>query len=122
MSRERGQIYENIAADYLQQQGLSLITRNFQCKAGELDLVCLDNKTLVFVEVKFRKNSLFGSALEMVSVSKQKKLVRTAELFLLQNRKYRAHPCRFDVFAITGYNNKQQSEKLDWIKNAFLIT
>ncbi len=123
MSRERGRIYEELAADYLISRGLCVVSKNFYCKSGELDLVCREQQELVFVEVKFRKNAAFGNPTEMISFSKQRKLAKTAEFFLLQNSQYRDLPCRFDVVGITGQTPGQQnSPKIDWIKNAFLIT
>ena len=69
-----GQAAEDAAALLLQQQGLQLIERNFGCKTGEIDLILQDNGQLVFVEVRFRKNQLFGGAAASVTPAKQKKL------------------------------------------------
>ena len=57
-----GQLGEDQALIYLQQQGLHLLERNFRCKAGEIDLVMQDGKVLVFVEVRLRSDSKFGGA------------------------------------------------------------
>ncbi len=115
MSRQSGKEHEQQAADYLRQQGLKLLTQNFHAYRGELDLVMLDRKTLVFVEVRFRKNSAYGSAAETVTYKKQQRLVMAAQHYLQTNRQHCHLPCRFDVIAIN-------STKIDWIKNAFLIT
>lgn len=123
MSRERGKYYEQLAAQHLERNGLEIIRQNFLCRAGEIDLVCRDGHTLVFVEVKYRNNARFGSAVEMISSSKQQKLIRSAQFFLQRQAQYQYLPCRFDVVAITGCAaNGNNQAKLDWIKNAFLIT
>ncbi len=117
MSRTRGSTYEQRAADYLTRQGLVVLRQNVQIIRGEIDLIALDGGTLVFVEVKYRKHSRFGEAREMLSLKKQRLIIRTAELFLQRQPRYRHMPCRFDLIAITG-----ETAKLDWIKSAFLIT
>ena len=119
MSRKQGQHYEKIAADYLVKQGLKLLTTNYQVYRGELDLVLLDNQVLVFAEVKYRKHSTFGSAAEMVNFKKQKHLAIAASVFLKANPFHTNRACRFDVVAMSGDPDKL---KIDWIKNAFLIT
>ncbi|MEJ2214267.1 MAG: YraN family protein [Gammaproteobacteria bacterium] len=119
MSRKQGQHYEDIAAEYLVKQGLKLLTRNYQVYRGELDLVLLDKKILVFAEVKYRKNSRFGSAAEMVNWKKQQHLAFAANTFLKMHPAYLNNSCRFDVLAMSG---NSEDPKIDWIKNAFLIT
>lgn len=98
-----GQESERLAEQFLLQQGLTLVTRNYRCKAGEIDLIMQDREHLVFVEVRFRNNRRYGSASESVTHFKQQKLIRAAE-FYLQSRYTRRQlpPCRFDVVAIDG--------------------
>ena len=119
MSRKQGQQYESIAADYLVKQGLKLIASNYQVYRGELDLVLLDQQVVVFTEVKYRKHSRFGSAAEMVNLKKQKHLAIAANTFLKIHPAYANNACRFDVIAMSGNSDNL---KIDWIKNAFLIT
>jgi putative endonuclease len=111
-----GAASEQIAEDYLQARGLITVAKNIRFKAGELDLVCLDGKELVFVEVRFRKNNTFGSAVETVTRAKQRKVIKAAALFLQQNREWEKHIMRFDVIGIDA------THKIDWIKGAFLAT
>lgn len=108
-----GQQYEQLALQYLQQQGLVLVQQNYQCKAGEIDLVMRDAATLVFVEVKYRASSAFGGALAAVSYTKQQKLLRTSRWYLQQHRLSNT-PCRLDVLAIEGSAPYQYQ----WLKNA----
>jgi len=80
----------------------------------------LDKKTLVFVEVRFRKNNFFGGGLESVTATKQLKLRRTAELFLQQNTRY--ENARFDVVSMSKNNQTSKNKQaycFDWIQNAF---
>jgi len=116
-TRQTGQFSESIAATYLLKNGLKEVTRNFNCKMGEIDLIMLDQQTLVFVEVKYRKNATFGGAMAAISPSKQIKLQKSAN-FYLQKQQLNAYntPCRFDVVALEG--NLTQPE-ITWLKNAF---
>ena len=115
-----GQNAEDLALQFLQSKGMSLIEKNYRCKAGEIDLVMQHNKTeLVFVEVRYRKHTNFGSGAESVDSRKQQKILKTAEHFLQSNPKHAALPCRIDVISITAARktNDQQPE-IDWIPNA----
>ena len=77
-----GREAEAYALRHLQKQGLSLITQNWTCRRGELDLVMLDGDTVVFVEVRYRRHSGWGGALESVDFRKQEKLTLAAQSFL----------------------------------------
>lgn len=103
---------ENIAAIYLQQQGLKLLERNYQSRYGEIDLIMRDGKSLVFVEVRLRSSAGFGGAAMSITPSKQQKIIRTAEQYLQQ---YGTTHCRFDVILM----NKTSKDGLEWISNAF---
>ncbi len=117
-TRALGQELEVIACEYLGARGLALITRNFQCKLGEIDLIMRDDQTLVFVEVRYRKSERFGSAVESVDRRKQRKLTRTALLYLKIHRLNQSTPCRFDILGITP-NACDKSLCFDWRQNAF---
>jgi putative endonuclease len=107
-----GENAEQQACNFLISQGLTLIERNFRSAYGEIDLIMKDGKTLVIVEVRYRKNAKFGSALESVTPSKQAKISATTEIYLntLGNEMPRM---RFDVVGILG------DGELQWVKNAF---
>jgi putative endonuclease len=84
----------------LKRKGLKILTRNFSCKTGEIDLIMADtDRTIVFVEVKTRAGETFAPAESSITPAKKAKLLRTARYFLaahnIQNR-----PCRFDVVTI----------------------
>lgn len=101
---------EEDALQFLLGNGLSLVERNYRCRFGEIDLIMLHGESLVFVEVRKRRNMNFGGAVQSVSFIKQSRLIRTARHFLM---KYRQPPtCRFDVIAMEG-------DRCHWLKNAF---
>lgn len=110
-----GRAAEQAARQHLERNGLRLIEQNWRCRQGELDLVMLDGDTVVFVEVRARRHSAWGGALESVDARKRGKLIMAAELFLQQQSRWARHPCRFDVVAISTGG----ATHLDWIKNAF---
>lgn len=112
--RATGQQYEAAAEKYLIGCGFSLIERNFLAKGGEIDLIMRDGPTIVFVEVRYRKNPQFGHAAETVTRSKANKLIKAANLWLLANGlSVHSTDFRFDLIAI-----HQQGEQIEWIKNA----
>ncbi|GFM83420.1 UPF0102 protein [Pseudomonas cichorii] len=115
--QQAGREAEAYALLYLQQQGLRPITQNWSCKRGELDLVMLDGDTVVFVEVRYRRHSGWGGAMESVDFRKQEKLITAAQLFLQQESRWADYPCRFDVIAVDGDPGK--AAPLNWLKSAF---
>jgi putative endonuclease len=110
--RDRGRHAEDIAATFLQQQGLALVARNYQCRFGEIDLIARDGDALVFVEVRLRAGNAFGGAAESITASKRDKLLRTARHYL--SGLARAPACRFDAVLIDG-----EGAAPEWLKNAF---
>jgi putative endonuclease len=106
-----GQTAETRAAAFLQTHGLKLLTRNWRCRFGEIDLVMQDGPTLVFVEVRLRSRNDFGGAAASVTPAKQKRLLAAARQYLATLKA--VPPCRFDVVALDG------SGAPDWLKNAF---
>lgn len=103
---------ESRALAYLQARGWSLIARNVRYRAGELDLVMRDGSMIVFVEVRFRSRSAYGTAADSIGLTKQFKVRRAAALWLQSQRFAQEPACRFDVVAIDG-------DMLRWIPNAF---
>lgn len=116
-SHARGKITEAYAENYLIGHGLVVIDRNVHCRQGEIDLVMRDDDTFVFVEVKYRKNNHFGSAIEAVSLAKQNKIRHCVAFFFHKaNLNEYNTRCRFDVIALEGNINQPQ---VTWLKNAF---
>jgi len=108
---EKGNLYEERALNFLLQQGQVLVERNYRCKWGELDLLMDDGGALVVVEVRYRKNDRYGSALESVTSTKQARIIAATKHYIVAKRI--DQPIRFDVVAITGDTSPQ------WVKNAF---
>jgi putative endonuclease len=102
---------EEFALRYLQRRGLRLVTRNYRCRQGEIDLVMRDGDCLAFVEVRYRKSQGFGSPAESVTRTKQQRIILAARHYLQHHPT--ALDCRFDVLALTG------AEQIEWLKNAF---
>ncbi len=114
MSRAVGTHYENEAAKFLEARGLKIIARNVSYSFGELDLVAKDGETLVFVEVKHRKQISHGMPFEAVTISKQRKIIKAAKAFI--QRMPKTPFCRFDVISIMGTAPEHAIEHL---KDAF---
>lgn len=111
--RAQGEAHERRAEAYLRHQGLALVCRNYLCRLGEIDLIMHQGDTLVFVEVRYRKNQHFGGALASVTAAKQGKLRRTAAFYLQSRGLNEARQsCRFDLVACEGSD-------IHWIQNAF---
>lgn len=109
----KGSDAEKKAATYLQRQGLALLTQNYRCRFGEIDLIMSEGETLVFVEVRLRKSNAFGGAAASITTAKKMKLLRTARHYLSGLGHEPA--CRFDAVLMTGIN----PPKIEWIRNAF---
>lgn len=107
----RGESAEDQAHEFLISKGLTPVGRNFRCRLGELDLIMKDQQTLVIVEVRYRNTDKYGSAVESITYSKQRKIIATTQTYLA-GRKI-DWPIRFDVIAISG------NGQIEWIKNAF---
>lgn len=113
----KGSAYEQQAKKYLIKKGLTHLISNYRSKCGEIDLIMKDEDTIVFVEVKFRQSERYGSAAEVVTTWKQKRICKTAGLFLTQKNLW-LKPCRFDVVTVS-YDNKSQKQLITWYKAAF---
>ena len=94
-----GRAGEELAAAFLAEKGLRILERNFRCSSGEIDLVCEDGKTLVFVEVKTRSGDVRGEPGEAVGAAKKRRLVRAAALYLSRNKAW-SRPSRFDLVSV----------------------
>lgn len=110
---------EALAERFLHRNGLRMVSRNYRCRAGEIDLVMLDPgeesaEQLVFVEVRFRPPGAMVSAVETVDERKQRKLIQAARHFLMNHHGFQEHPCRFDVIGVESLDEPPQ-----WIANAF---
>lgn len=114
--REIGDDGEQLAEKYLTDRRLTLIERNYRCFFGEIDLIMRDCDCLVFIEVKQRKNTRYGSPLEMVSLRKKEKLRRTAEHYIAHHKISSHQAMRFDVVGIIASG---AATSVQWVQNAF---
>lgn len=134
--QNQGRFAEQAALDYLNRKGLRLVERNFRCRGGELDLIMTEGDTLVFVEVRYRASSRFGTGADSVDRRKQQKMIRAAAQFLRMRRRYASRRCRFDVISATRATDANPTGasagtgtgagdgtsatlKINWIRSAF---
>lgn len=111
-TKDKGNAYEDECVKFLIDNNITKIRRNYSCRMGEVDIIGYDGDTLVFFEVKYRKNGTSGFAAEAVDFRKQKKISMVAANYLMVNKLTLDTSVRFDVLAVDGINIK-------WYKNAF---
>lgn len=116
-TKKTGDDAERIAERFLNGRGLKLVARNYRCRYGEIDLIMQQAETLVFVEVKLRKTKSgkvnFGGALASITLSKQVKIIATAQHYLAGMK--HLPPCRFDAVLLNGLSLND----VEWLPNAF---
>ncbi|MFE8072781.1 YraN family protein [Marinobacteraceae bacterium S3BR75-40.1] len=114
--RSKGATEERLAERYLRRQGLKTIARNFTCRGGEIDLVCLHRDEIVFVEVRFRGPRSLVSSEESITPTKRRRIIKAARYYLAQHSLY-DKACRFDVLAINQRSSFRRD--INWITHAF---
>lgn len=100
-NRSRGRWGEDLAASMYQRLGYEILDRNWRSRTGELDIVLQFDETIVFSEVKARRNDDYGPASAAVGTAKQRR-IRKLAIEWLRAKNMRADSIRFDVVAITG--------------------
>ena len=116
--RELGAWGEERAAKYLRSKGYTILERTFRCRAGEIDIIALRGGAIVFVEVKLRRDSEFAEAREFVTPAKQRRVILTAEYWLVSHRT-ELQP-RFDVIEIYApYGERTLFPKINHLEDAF---
>lgn len=111
-TRKKGTEYEQVAAGYLQRQGVNILEYNYRSRRGEIDLIGRDGEYTVFFEVKYRTNDRKGAPAEAVNFAKQKTICRVADYYRMTHGMGEFSAVRYDVIAIEG-------ETITWYKNAF---
>ncbi len=106
------------AADYLKRNGYRIIERNYRIRMGEIDIIAMDQDTLVFVEVKSKTSSAFGGPKDAVTFQKQRRISKTALQYLKMMHQSHVR-ARFDVVAITS---GPAGDAIELIKNAFTLS
>lgn len=108
----RGGDAENLAAAFLEDQGLEIVQRNFRCRFGEIDLIARSGAALVFVEVRARSSEDYGGAAGSITAAKRRRLLAAARHYLASRRTQ--HACRFDVVLVRG-----PEHRIEWLTDAF---
>lgn len=106
---------ERTALQFLVQEGLTRVSSNYRTRGGEIDLIMLDDGCIVFVEVRFRTSTQFSNPAVTIDARKQRKIIRTAAMFLARAQQYSSFAVRFDVVAISG----AAADRVCWIQDAF---
>ena len=116
--KEAGAAGEAAALAHLESKGLRLLLRNYRCRGGEIDLVMLDDATLVLIEVRLRSYARFGGAAASVTTAKQRRITLAARHLLLTKPELARYRARFDVVAISP---RKESWHVEWIRDAFRV-
>ncbi|GAB2556521.1 YraN family protein [Rhodanobacter koreensis] len=117
--RAAGDTFEQRACVELERAGLTLLARNYNTRHGELDLVMRDGDTVVFVEVRYRKDASHGDAAASITASKQARLILAAQHWLAAHPQHARRPSRFDVMSYDGPPDAAHGE---WLRGAFDAT
>jgi putative endonuclease len=112
-----GRLGETLAIAYLVRQGYEILENNYRKQFGEVDIIAREQGTIVFIEVKTRHSSVFGTPSEAVNGRKQRQLSRIAQDYLL-NHQLSDTAARFDVIGVT-LNQHNQPATIELIRNAF---
>ena len=115
-TKQKGEQGEQVAWQYLRRHGYRLVTTNYACRAGEIDIIAHEGTTLVFVEVRSRSSARYGLPLETVDEHKQQRIRLAAEHYLHSTGQQAAY-CRFDVVSILWQEKGHPLVEL--YKNAF---
>lgn len=107
---------ERAAAEFLEARGYRILERNYRTRLGEIDLVAEEGRTLVFIEVKVRRNDRFGGPAAAITSAKQSRIARLAQQYVV-SRRLGERPCRFDVVLIRGGDPK--TRRLELLTGAF---
>lgn len=110
---------EEFAVNYLQERGYRIISRNYYCSYGEIDIIAEKDEYIVFVEVKSRYQNLHAT-FSSVSLRKRLKIIRTASDYLLKHVKYQQNCMRFDVVGVI-YNEDKHLYRIKLLEDAFRV-
>jgi len=111
-----GDLGEKMAVEYLKKRGYRILETNFRCREGEIDIIAQDKDYLVFVEVRTRRGSNFGTPEESITTTKKEKLTSVAFAYL-QTHRNSPHLWRFDMVAVELTKDGQIS-RIELIENA----
>lgn len=115
-NRQIGKEYESRVCEYLSEHGYLIIERNYSCRFGEIDIIAQSQKYICFVEVKYRKDSSCGYPEEAVTISKMKKICKTAQFYIFSHKKYIDYQMRFDVVSVLGNEIRLYENAFEYIQ------
>jgi putative endonuclease len=107
-----GEAAEQLAAAHLKAAGLHILSRNYTCRLGEIDIVCVEGEVLVFVEVRQRRSERFGGAAWSITAQKRQRIISASRHYLMRLGHLPA--CRFDVVLVCG-----AVQRIEWLRSAF---
>lgn len=110
--RKLGAKIEQTISEYLTTHGFVILEMNYRCKQGEVDIVAKDGEYYVFIEVKYRNSTRYGTPQEAVGIAKQRRISKAAQYYMYSHRLDETIPVRFDVAAVL-------ENKITYYKNAF---
>ncbi|WP_051638516.1 YraN family protein [Butyrivibrio sp. NC2002] len=115
--REIGNYYESLVCEFIKEKGYSIVERNFRCKSGEVDIIAKDGRYLIFIEVKFRTGTGYGSAEYAVDHRKMRTICRVSDFYCKRYSIGENHSRRYDVAAINI--SESGAATINYIENAF---
>ena len=118
--RQIGTEHEVQVAGYLKQNGWQILTQNFRCRFGEIDLIAKEGETICFLEVKYRHAGQYGDPAEAVDHKKKQRISNAASYYLYSNRIPADTPCRFDIAAVTPSGIRLIRNAFDYAGNFYL--
>ncbi|HRF72164.1 MAG TPA: YraN family protein [Accumulibacter sp.] len=113
-SASPGALAEGLAARFLERHALTIVARNYRCRGGEVDLICTDQRVLVFVEVRLRRSASHGGAAASITTAKQARIALAAQHYLASHPG-RESDCRFDCILLDALSDTA----IEWIRDAF---
>ncbi|TNE76619.1 MAG: YraN family protein [Gammaproteobacteria bacterium] len=113
---------ESWAQNYLERQGLRIVTKNYRTRRGEVDLIMQHGETLVFVEVRLRTHKQFASAAQSIDHRKQQRIISAAQHYLQHQELWENIPCRFDAICLGKDADNSDSYQVEWLQNAFSLS
>lgn len=114
-NKKKGRTGEEIARKFLENNGVTILKSNYLTKFGEIDLIGIENKTIIFIEVKLRKSLSYGLPEESINKKKLQKLQKVMDYFLSKTT-IEYDQCRFDVMSIL-YSAQSGLYSINWLKN-----
>src|SRR5258708_2422751 len=107
---------EDIAVSYLQKKGFQIIERNFRIRGGEIDIIAIEGDTLVFIEVKARLSTEYGSPFEAITPWKLKSVIKTAQFYKMKHREL-PEALRIDAIGIKFFDSGGKEFEVEHLRN-----